>query len=116
MPPSTQARTTPLLEIRVSEPLDARTVLSVGGLFEDAVALRPAHLIVDLAGCEYLDATGITLLVDTHRKIWQDGGRMTLRGLSPRLHRILEIARVDRVLHTATAPADYRPKHRRNST
>jgi anti-anti-sigma factor len=90
--------------------------VSVGGLFEDAVALRPAHLIVDLAECEYLDATGITLLVDTHRRIWQDGGRMTLRGLSPRLHRILEIARVDRVLHTATAPAGYRPKHRRNST
>jgi anti-anti-sigma factor len=116
MPPTTQARTTPLLEIRVSEPLDERMAVSVGGLFEDAVALRPAHLIVDLAECEYLDATGITLLVDTHRRIWQDGGRMTLRGLSPRLHRILEIARVDRVLHTATAPTGYRPKHRRNST
>jgi anti-sigma B factor antagonist len=116
MPPSTQTRTTPLLEIRVSEPLDARTAVSVGGLFEDAVALRPAHLIVDLAECEYLDATGIALLVDTHRRIWQDGGRMTLSGLSPRLHRILEIARVDRVLHTAIAPTGYQSKHRRSPT
>jgi anti-anti-sigma factor len=116
MPPSTQTRTTPLLEIRLSEPLDERTAVSLSGLFEDAVALRPAHLIVDLAECEYVDATGITLLVDTHRRIWQDGGRMTLRGLSPRLHRILELARVDRVLHTAAAPTGYRPKHRRNST
>jgi anti-anti-sigma factor len=106
MPPSSQTRTTPLVEIRVSEPLDARTAVDVSGLLEDAVAQRPMQLIVDLAECEYVDATGVILLVDTHRRVWQDGGRMTLRGLSPRLRRILEIARVDRVLHTGPLLAE----------
>lgn len=115
MPSSTQTRATPLIEIRVNEPLDARTAVSVGNSLDDAVARRPVHLVVDLAECEYLDATGITLLVDTHRRVWQDGGLMTLRGLSSRLYRSLEIARVDGVLNTGAAPNGYRPKHRHGS-
>lgn len=116
MPHATEARTMPLLEIRVTTPLSAATAGDLDGLFEDAVALRPTHLVIDLTDCEYLDASGIELLLDVHRRIWHDGGRLSLRGMSPRLHRILEIARVDRVLHTATAPAGYRPKHRRSTT
>jgi anti-anti-sigma factor len=106
---ATEARIMPLLEIRVTTPLSAATVGDFDGLLDDAVELRPAHLVIDLTECAYLDATGIDLLLDVHRRVWQDGGRLTLRGLSPRLHRILEIARVDRVLHTANAPAAATP-------
>jgi anti-anti-sigma factor len=102
MPPVTQSRTMPLLVVRVCEPLDATRIPSVDGLLDDAVAVRPAHLVVDLSECEYLDAAGITLLLDVHKRIWADGGRMTLRGISPRLGRILELARVGRVFGTTT--------------
>jgi anti-anti-sigma factor len=101
-------RTMPLLVIRISEPLDAARVPSVVGLLDDAVTVRPGHLVVDLTECEYLDAAGIMMLIDVHRRVWQDGGQMTLRGLSPRLRRILEIARVDRVFGTATGVDDIR--------
>jgi anti-anti-sigma factor len=106
MPHATDARTMPLLEIRVTTPLSAATAGDLDGLLDDAVALRPAHLVIDLTDCEYLDATGIDVLLDVHRRIWHDGGRLSLHGMSPRLRRILEIARVDRVLNTTTAPAE----------
>jgi anti-anti-sigma factor len=115
MPHLTETRTMPLLEIRVTTPLSAATAGDLDGLFEDAVALRPGHLVIDLTDCEYLDATGIGLLLDVHRRVWQDSGRLSLRGMSPRLHRILELARVDRVLQTASAPTGYRSKHRRTA-
>jgi anti-anti-sigma factor len=115
MPQATDARTMPLLEIRVTTPLSAATAGDLDGLLDDAVQLRPAHLVIDLTDCEYLDATGIGLLLDVHRRIWHDGGRLSLQGMSPRLHRILTIARVDRVLNTAS-PAGYRPRHRRSTT
>ena len=108
MPPGTSTRTMPLLVIRISEPLDSARVPFVVGLLDDAVGVRPGHLVVDLTECEYLDAAGIMLLIDVHRRVWQDGGRMTLRGLSPRLRRILEIARVNRVFGTATGADDTR--------
>ncbi len=116
MPHATGARTMPLLEIRVTTPLSAATAGDLDGLLDDAVALRPAHLVIDLTDCEYLDATGIDVLLDVHRRIWHDGGRLSLHGMSPRLRRILEIARVDRVLNTTTPPAGYRPRHRRSTT
>ena len=116
MPRATEPRAVTLLEVRVITPLNAATAGGIGGLLEDAVALRPAHLVLDLTECEYLDATGIGLLLDVHRRTWQDGGQLSLRGMSPRLRRILELARVDRVLNAATAPAGHRPGHPRPAT
>jgi anti-anti-sigma regulatory factor len=69
MPHRTEARTVPLLEIRVTTPLSAATAGDLDGLLEDA--LRPAHLVIDLTDCEYLDAIGIGLLLDVHRRVLQ---------------------------------------------
>jgi anti-anti-sigma factor len=112
MPTVTEAPRMPLIEVVVPDPMDAAAVPRVSAVLDDAIALRPAHLVVDLTACCFIDAAGIELLVDAHRRTWSAGGRLTLQGLSPRLYRILQIARVDRVLHTASAPAGYQPRHR----
>jgi anti-anti-sigma factor len=116
MPSPADTPTLPLVEIRVAGPLDAAAVVRMQRVMADAVRLRPDHLVVDLSECDAVDAAGIGFLVDAHRAVWRDGGRMSLQGVSPRVHRILEIARVDRVLHTATAPIGYQSRHRRRRT
>lgn len=112
MQPMTDAPSMPLVEILVREPLDAKAAPRIRLLLQEAVELRPAHLVVDLAFCDALDAAGIDVLVEVHRRIWAAGGRLTLRGLSPRLHRMIKLARADRVLHTAAKPPGYQPRHR----
>ncbi|GAA3452464.1 STAS domain-containing protein [Dactylosporangium matsuzakiense] len=107
-----EAPIVPLVEIYVSGALDAAGVPRARMLLEDAVELAPTHLVVDLADCPTIDANGIELLVAVHRDVWRNGGRLTLRGMSSRLYRLLALARVDRVLQTASAPAGYRPQHR----
>lgn len=109
MQPMTDLPSMPLVEVLVRDALDAKAVPRVRRLLDDAVALRPAHLVVDLSGCDVLDAAGIGLLVEVHRRVWTAGGRLTLRGLSPRLRRMIELARADRVLHTAASPAGRQP-------
>jgi anti-anti-sigma factor len=104
MQPITDRPSTPLVELVILEPLDAEAVPRVRRLLDDVIALRPTHLVVDLSDCTMLDAAGIDLLVQAHRQVWGDGGRLSLIGLSARLHRLLAIARVDRVLHTTPAP------------
>lgn len=116
MPRATEPRTVPLLEIRVITPLSATTADTIGRLLENAMTLRPGHLVIDLTECEYLDAAGIDLLLDVHRRTWQDGGQLSLRGMSPRLQRVLKLARVDRVLTTSTAAARTRSGRRRPTT
>ncbi len=107
MQPIAQTPAMRLVEVLVTEPLDASAAPRVRALLDDAAALRPADLVIDLTACAYVDAAGIGILLDVHRKVWSDGGRLTLRGLSPRVARTLQLARVDRVLQVtaaATAP------------
>ncbi|WP_433616488.1 STAS domain-containing protein [Dactylosporangium sp. CA-139114] len=114
--PTTETPTVPFVEVVVEGALDATAVPRTRVQLEDAAALRPAHMVVDLAACPRVDATGIDLLVSVHRTVWGSGGRLTLRGMSSRLYRLLALARVDRVLQTAPAPAGYRPRHRSPGT
>ena len=95
----TAGPTTPMVEVVITEELDAASVPRVAGLLQDAVALHPAHLLVDLARCPFVDATAISMLLDVHRQVWSAGGRLTLRAPSPRVRRTLQLARVDHVLH-----------------
>ncbi|MEV0131042.1 STAS domain-containing protein [Dactylosporangium sp. NPDC050688] len=97
-----------LVEVLVTDPLDTSTAPRLRALLDDAAALRPADLVIDMTACAYIDAAGIGVLLDVHRKVWSDGGRLTLRGLSPKVARTLRLARVDRVLQV-TAPGRFVP-------
>lgn len=89
---------TPLVEIMVTEELDAGSEPRVRALLEDALTLHPEQLIIDLADCPFIDATAIGMLLDIHRRVWTSGGRLTLRAPSPRVRRTLQIAHVNHVL------------------
>jgi anti-anti-sigma factor len=67
-------------------------------LLDEALALNPRELVVDLESCPLVDAAAIGLLLDVHRRARRAGGVLTLRAPSPRLRRNLELARVDAVL------------------
>jgi anti-anti-sigma factor len=86
------------VEIVIAEELDAAAVPRVSALLHEAADLRPRHLVVDLAACPFLDATAIGMLLDVHRRVWTDGGRLTLRAPGERVIRTLRLARVDHVL------------------
>ncbi|MGI5240675.1 STAS domain-containing protein [Dactylosporangium sp. CA-139066] len=114
--PATDMPAVPFVEVVVVGALDAAAIPRMRVQLEDAAALRPVHMVVDLADCPRLDAAGIDLLVSVHRAVWSSGGRLTLRGMSSRLYRLLALARVDRVLQTAPTPAGYEPRHRSPGT
>lgn len=100
----------PVIEVVVTEELDAAAVPRLDARLAEALELRPAQLIVDLAGCPRIDAAAIGLLVDVHRRARRAGGLLTLRAPSARLLRNLQLARVDGVLHI-TAAADPQAQH-----
>lgn len=93
----------PLVEVRVNGDLNAQSAPGVNDMLEEALALRPRRLVIDLAGCEMIDAAGILLLLDTHRRAMRDGGSVALRSPSARAQRNLRLAKVDRVLQVIGA-------------
>jgi anti-anti-sigma factor len=104
MQPIAQTPAMRFVEVLVTDPLDTGAAPRLRALLDDAAALRPADLVVDMTACVYVDAAGIGVLLEAHRRVWRDGGRLTLRGVSPKVARTLQLARVDRVLTVATAP------------
>jgi anti-anti-sigma factor len=90
--------TIPTVEVVVSGDLDVWTAAGINTTLDEAIALCPKQLIIDLEGCPSIDAAGILLLLDAHRRAIRNGGMVALRSPSARLMRNLRLARVDRVL------------------
>lgn len=92
----------PVVEIVVSEPLDARSLPGLTATLAEVLRVHPIRLVVDLSDCPFMDAAGIAVLLEAHRRVRRDGGYLTLRGPSERLMRNLRLAHTDRVLDIAS--------------
>ena len=55
-------------------------------------------LVVDLSGVELMDATGLGVLVGSHRRAERAGRRLVLHNVPERLDRLLLATRLHRVL------------------
>lgn len=85
--------------------LDVTTVADVRGVLHAAVDDGVGDLVVDVARVDLIDATGLGVLVGTHRRAVQAGRRLVLRNVPPRLARLLARTRLHRVLHQERTPA-----------
>ena len=89
-------RTPGRLHVRPMGDLDIATVDRV----RTAVAAREAGeaLELDLSGLEFLDTSGLQLLVELHRDARADGHELSIVRGTHNVHRVFEMAGLDRVL------------------
>ncbi|MDR7276260.1 anti-anti-sigma factor [Catenuloplanes atrovinosus] len=87
-----------LIELTIAHELVRQRLPAVRLLIEQALARRPARLVLDLAECPTIDASGIELLLSTHRRLWRSEGRLALRRPTARVLRLLEISHATKVL------------------
>ena len=78
--------------------LDVRGAAVARDALHSALASGDGELVVDLSGVELLDAIGLGVLVDVHRRARLAGRRLVLRGAPPRGARLLALTRLDRIL------------------
>ena len=81
--------------------LDVRVTADVRLALADAVASGTGELVLDVAGVEGVDATGLGVLVGAHRRAGRAGRVVVLRDVPPALARVLLRTRLDRVLRTS---------------
>ena len=89
------------VRVAVTGALDIATLPRVREELEQAVARRPARLVVDLSGCTFLDASALAVLLDLHRHLSRTGGVLTLSGCCPRVLRLLSLTGLRRVFDLA---------------
>lgn len=76
-------------EIRVEGELD----LSVADELREALerATSHDHVLVGLERCEFIDSTGIAVIVQAHHQAADRGRRVNVYGASDQVHRVLAI-------------------------
>ncbi|MEP6464632.1 MAG: STAS domain-containing protein [Frankiaceae bacterium] len=84
--------------------LDVSTVSDVRSVLHAAVDAGSGDLLLDLSGVDLVDATGLGVLVGTHRRATLAGRRLVLCDVPPRLSRLLLRTRLHRVLHLQRVP------------
>ena len=91
-----------------------------------AVAAREPAIIVDLAGLEFIDSSGVAALARGRRHAWQAGGDLVLAAPQQKVLRVLAITRLTDAfsvyptveeaareagnLHARARPASQRPR------
>ncbi len=85
--------------ILVEGELDMNTAAQLERELEAPLADPESSLLIDLSGCEFIDSTGIALIV----RSWQqrDGeGRFALCGVGNQVERVLDITGLDSAIPT----------------
>lgn len=78
--------------------LGAASVGEVRTALSHAIESGVEDIVVDMAGVELLDATGLGMLVGTHRRAERAGRRLVLQNVPDRIDRLLLATRLHRVL------------------
>ncbi|MCP2098646.1 anti-anti-sigma regulatory factor, SpoIIAA [Actinosynnema pretiosum] len=88
------------LRVRGEERGDWRVVVVTGELDADTVPVLSDHLeetparriVVDLAGVTFMDTTGLSLVLDWHRRLVDTGaGDFRLASLQPSVHKLFRL-------------------------
>jgi anti-anti-sigma factor len=84
--------------------LDVRSVGDVRQTLNDLIDTSDGDVIVDLEAVDAVDATGLGLLVATHRRTQLLGRQLVLWHPLPSVIRILAVTRLHRVLNVERTP------------
>jgi anti-sigma B factor antagonist len=90
--------------VRLAGLLDVRSVGGVRQILNDLIDSSEGDVIVDLEALDALDATGLGLLVATHRRTQLLGRSLVLRHPVPSVVRILAVTRLHRILRVERTP------------
>ena len=84
--------------VALSGRLDVHVAPDVRLQLADAVDAGVGDLVLDLTAVEAVDATGLGLLVSTHRRAQRSGRTLVLTDVPDPVQRLLVLTRLDRVL------------------
>ena len=79
--------------------VDMATSTQLRQLLMGLMAAGHTHIVLDLARLNFIDSTGLGVLIGAHRRAAEMGGRLVLRRVSSRTRDTLRMVALDEVLH-----------------
>jgi len=85
------------VKFSISGNLDATTCLEARQHFDQALAKRPAAVVVDLSGLRLIDSSGVGAIVSLFKGIQGAGGVFEIEGVTGQPLSIFKVLRLDKV-------------------
>ena len=78
--------------VRVEDDLDLASAPAVRRELLDRIDQGATDIVVDLSGCDFLDSTGLSLLVTTHHRLVELGGGLRIAGAKDQVRGVLDMS------------------------
>ncbi|WP_246019130.1 STAS domain-containing protein [Saccharothrix australiensis] len=82
--------------VAVSGELDADTVPVLSDLLEET---PNRQVVVDLSGVPFMDTTGLSLMLDWHRRLDGAGGQFRMASLQTSVYKLFRLTELVEVMH-----------------
>lgn len=87
------------LVIRLSGEIDHHGAVGVRSEIDDIIAQRrPERMALELSGIDFMDSSGIGLIMGRYAKLKAVGGELFVRTPSVRVRKILNMAGIERIV------------------
>jgi len=90
--------------ITLSGRMDAQTAPPVREALQGQIDAGRSMLVVDMARVDFVDSSGLSVLVSSMKRSRQAGGDLILAGLNPQVRVIFELTRLDRAFEIYADP------------
>ena len=88
-----------VLEVCLRGEIDHHSAVSVRGRIDDEITvLRPKRLVIDLSGIEFMDSSGLGLIMGRYALMQRMDGALTVKNPNDRIIRIFELAGFDKIV------------------
>lgn len=84
--------------ISLSGELDMANAATLSDALEQAEAKSPATITIDMQDLDFIDSTGIAVLVAAHRRLGEGEGMRLVRSRASEVCRVMEVTGLDRQL------------------
>lgn len=88
-------------EVTLTGALGGSTAADLRGLLNAAIDGGAGTVVLHLGQAEVIDATGLGLIVEAHRRARHRGRHVVIADASPRVYRLLRRTRLHRMIDTA---------------
>lgn len=88
------------LRVLINGEIDHYSAVWVRGEIDENIAkYRPKSLVLMLSGIDFMDSSGIGLVMGRYARMQSIGGKLTVRAPSDRVERILRLAGIERIVN-----------------
>ena len=92
--------------VAVTGEIDASSVPELRSLLDELLGDGQRNFVIDLAAVPFMDSSGLATLVQLFKRVRIGEGDVRLCGLQPKVQRVFELIRLDRVFDSFPDRAD----------